>query len=130
MSTMKKMLAGLMAAVAIVGVSMMSIAEEKAASKPINEKCPFSGKDVAAGSTVDVKVEFCCNNCKGKFDKEPAKYLDKVAKGEAGKCIMNGKEASKSSTLTVGFCCNDCKGKAEADPKAAVAKLAAKSATR
>ena len=128
MSTMKKMLAGLMALVAIVGVSMVSNAEDKA--KAINDKCPFSDKEVAAGSTVDVKVEFCCNNCKGKFDKEPAKYLDKVAKGEAGKCIMNGKDASKSSTLTIGFCCDNCKGKAEKDPKAAVAKLAAKSVIR
>lgn len=124
MSTMKKLFAGLLAIVMVTGVSMISQAEEK--SKAINAKCPFSGKDVAAGSNVDVKVEFCCNNCKGKFDKDPAKFLDKVAKADEGKCIMNGKDASKSSTLTVGFCCDNCKGKAEKDPKAAVAKLAEK----
>lgn len=123
MSTMKKMFAGLLAVAVLASLSVMGIAEEK--SKPINEKCPFSGKAVNPDATIDVKVEFCCNNCKKKYDAEPTKFLDKVAKAEAGKCIMNGKDASKSSTLTVGFCCNDCKGKAEKDPKAAVAKLAA-----
>ncbi len=128
MSTMKKMWMSLLALTVVATISVIGIAEEK--SKAVNDKCPFTGKAVNPDATMDVKVEFCCNNCKGKFDKDPAKYLDKVAKGEEGKCIMNGKDATKSSTLTVGFCCNDCKGKAEKDPKAAVAKLAERSATR
>jgi len=40
--------------------------------------CPFSGKDVVAGTEVEVdgvKVGFCCNNCKGKVEKAD----DKVA---------------------------------------------------
>ncbi len=122
MSAMKKLFAGLMAVVVVAGLSMFSVAEE-AKSKAINDKCPLSGQAVSEKSTVDVTVEFCCNNCKGKFDKDPVAFLDKVAKGEKGKCIMNGRDASKTSTLTLAFCCNNCKGKAEKDPKAAVAKL-------
>lgn len=40
--------------------------------------CPFSGKDVAAGTEVEVdgvKVAFCCKNCQAKADKS----TDKVA---------------------------------------------------
>ena len=124
MSMMKKLLSGLLAIAVVASLSVMSIADEK--SKPINDKCPLSGNAVNADATIDVKVEFCCNNCKKKYDAEPTKFLDKVAKADAGKCIMNGKDASKSSTLTIGFCCNNCKGKAEKDPKAIVAKMAAK----
>ncbi len=122
MSTMKKMLAGLLAVAVLASLSVMGVAEDK--SKPINDKCPLSGNAVNADATIDVKVEFCCNNCKKKYDEDPAKFHAAVAKSKEGKCIMNGKDASKSSTLTVGFCCNNCKGKAEKDPKAVVAKLA------
>jgi hypothetical protein len=43
-----------------------------------NEKCPASGKAVAADASSSVAVAFCCGECKGKFDKEPGKYLGKV----------------------------------------------------
>jgi YHS domain-containing protein len=59
--------------------------EEKkpaAAGKAINAKCPLSGKDVNPEATSTYKnqvIAFCCNNCKGKFDKEPEKFIGKVA---------------------------------------------------
>lgn len=46
-----------------------------------NKECPVSGKPVKAGVTTKHEgkdVGFCCNNCKGKFEKEPAKYLGKL----------------------------------------------------
>ncbi|MBI1372094.1 MAG: hypothetical protein GC159_04955 [Phycisphaera sp.] len=95
-----------------------------AESGPINDKCPMSGKSVDPDKTTSVEVHFCCNNCKGKFDKNPGAYLSKVAKAEEGKCPMSGKDAGdKVSTVTVGFCCGDCKAKFDKDPKANLAKV-------
>ena len=53
-----------------------------AKAKAINAKCPLSGKDVDAAASVTYKAQviaFCCNNCKGKFEAEPAKYIAKVS---------------------------------------------------
>ncbi len=88
-----------------------------------NDKCPMSGAAVDPTKTSDYKVEFCCKNCKAKFDKDPAAHLAKAAEGEAGKCIYNGKEATTSSTLTIGFCCDNCKGKFDKEPKAHLTKV-------
>jgi len=52
-----------------------------AAAKPVNAKCPVSGQDVDASVTSELDgklVAFCCANCKGAFDKEPAKFRDKI----------------------------------------------------
>ena len=88
-----------------------------------NDKCPISGRDVDTSKTSDYKVEFCCKKCKAKFDKDPAKYLEKASKGEAGTCIFNGKPAKTSSTLTIGFCCGGCKGKFDKDPNKYITKV-------
>ena len=89
----------------------------------INDKCPISGRDVDDTKTSDYKVEFCCKDCKAKFDDSPGLYLEKAAAAEAGTCIFNGKPAKTSSTLTVGFCCNNCKGKFDKDPKKYIGKV-------
>lgn len=119
---MKKLLtiASLFALTAFIGFAQ---AEEK--KTVFNDACPVSGKDVNASKTSDYKVEFCCNRCKGKFDKAPEKGLAKAAKGEAGKCIYSGKAANASSTLTVGFCCGGCKGKFDKAPAKFIAKVKA-----
>ncbi len=97
--------------------------------------CPFSGKPVnpEAVSEIDgVKVGFCCNNCKGKFEKDPEKSLEKVAKIKAKHvntlCPVSGKEVDASKTFThngeiVAFCCGDCKAKFEKEPAAYAAKV-------
>lgn len=54
---------------------------DQASAKPINDKCPVSGAPVNAGfvSTYkDKTVGFCCNNCKGKFDKDPEPFASKL----------------------------------------------------
>jgi len=99
-------------------------ADEKAPEKTLfNDKCPLSGQAVDATKTSDYKVEFCCNNCKGKFEKDPAKHLPKAADAEPGTCIFNGREAKVSTTLTVGFCCGGCKSKFDEAPKDYIAKV-------
>ena len=49
--------------------------------KPINDKCPVSGKDVDATKTSVVQgklVAFCCDKCKAEFDKDPQPFLAKL----------------------------------------------------
>jgi len=107
----------------------MSLAGSDKADKPINSACPMSGKDVNPSKTTAYTVSFCCGNCKGKFDKNPAKYLGKVAESDEGKCPMSGKSVNpeKTSTVVIGFCCGNCKGKFEKAPKKHIGKVKAKS---
>src|SRR5262245_36280796 len=60
----------------VVEIAAPAPAPAVAAAKPINAKCPLSGKVVDAAKTSVYKTQtigFCCDNCKGKFDAEPAK---------------------------------------------------------
>ena len=118
---MKKwnLIAGLIVLTLCLGISQ---AEEETKTL-FNDKCPISGADVNVEKTSDYKVEFCCKNCKAKFDDAPGTFMDKVAAGEEGKCIFNGRDAKTSSTLTVGFCCGGCKGKFDKEPKKFIGKV-------
>ena len=66
----------------LLSVFALSVAMAGLASaEATNKECPVSGKPVKEGVTSKHEgkdVGFCCNNCKGKFDKEPAKYLGKL----------------------------------------------------
>jgi YHS domain-containing protein len=44
----------------------------------VNDKCPFTGKDVAKVVSYKAVVGFCCENCQGKFDKDPDAHIGKV----------------------------------------------------
>jgi bacterioferritin-associated ferredoxin len=53
-----------------------------AEDKPINTKCPKSGKACEAGIVAKVKdgdktvsVGACCGKCKAAIEKDPAKYV-------------------------------------------------------
>jgi YHS domain-containing protein len=51
------------------------------AAKPVNAKCPLSGKEIKADATFLYKnqlIAFCCGNCKAKFEKEPETFISKV----------------------------------------------------
>src|SRR6185295_14947772 len=66
----------------VVEIAAPTPAPAVAAAKAINAKCPVSGKDVDATKTSVYKTQtigFCCADCKGKFDAEPAKFIGKVA---------------------------------------------------
>ena len=122
----KVWVAGLLCA-AVAGFGVVAASQEKVA--PVNAKCPLSGKDVDASKTSDVKVGFCCGNCKGKFDKAPAESLGKLDKLPNEKCPLSGKAVGDaSSTVTVGFCCGNCKGKFDADPAKFIGKVKGKDA--
>ncbi|MBK9384344.1 MAG: c-type cytochrome [Planctomycetes bacterium] len=57
------------------------VAAERAKTGPVNAKCPVSGKDIDPACFVEFegkKVGFCCGNCKAAFEKEPAKFQDKL----------------------------------------------------
>jgi YHS domain-containing protein len=127
-------------------------AKKTAAGKPINAKCPVSGKDIdpAAVSVYEGQaIAFCCMECKALFDKDPAKYAGKIpelkkapAKAEAKKvegkpapgkpintvCPRLGKEIDPAQLVvyegqTIGFCCPECKGKFEANPTKYIGKV-------
>jgi YHS domain-containing protein len=112
---------------ALVAVAGLATAGEKAAD-PINAKCPMSGKDVDAKATSEVKVAFCCGNCKGKFEKDPTACLGKVDKLPNEKCPVSGKavDANATSTVAVAFCCGNCKGKFDKDPASFLGKVKGK----
>jgi len=100
---MKKFIA--FATAVLIGFSF-TFAADKKAPKPVNDKCPISGKAIDAKQTVDVGV--CCGNCAKKVVKDPKLALK--AKGDFTKCPVSGKAAKKK--VTIGFCCGNCKGKA------------------
>jgi YHS domain-containing protein len=122
---MKKILS-LMASMAFTCVAM--------ADDPVNTKCPYSAKDIDKAVTSDYKkeVSFCCEKCKGKFDKDPDSFIEKVASYDtkSGKCIFTGKAvntAQKSTyTKVVAFCCDKCKPKFDKEPDKVIAKAVKK----
>ena len=122
-----------------------------AAAKPINAKCPLTGKDIDAGKASTYKTQliaFCCDNCKGKFDAEPAKFIGKVAefkepaekkeekkeekkddkKAINTKCPVADKDVDPKVTFTykgqvIAFCCKDCCGKFTKEPEKFIEKV-------
>ncbi len=52
-----------------------------ASAAPVNTTCPVAGKPAKPSVTTThegKEVAFCCNNCKGKFEADPAKYASKI----------------------------------------------------
>ena len=75
-----------------------TVADAKAGSKPVNGKCPVSGKDIDAEKLVTYKgnvIAFCCDMCKGKFEADPEKFIAKVDgfKAEEAKPAAEAKPA-------------------------------------
>jgi YHS domain-containing protein len=87
-------------------------------SKPINDVCPVKGKDVDGSKAVEYTATFCCGKCVAKFEKDPAKYAEKLAEAEEGKCAFSGKDVDPDATATVSIavCCGGCKKKVAEDP--------------
>lgn len=87
-------------------------------SAPINDVCPVKGKDVDGSKAVEYTATFCCGKCVSKFEKDPAKYAEKLADAEDGKCAFSGKDLDPdaTATVTIAVCCGGCKKKVTADP--------------
>lgn len=100
--------------------------------------CPFSGGKVNPETVVElggVKFGFCCNNCKGKFEKtadeeKAALVFTSIAKGFTAQtlCPVSGKAIDpehmvKYKDQKVFFCCPNCPAAFEKDPAKFEAKL-------
>jgi YHS domain-containing protein len=115
----KKLWISALAVAVLAGVGVMALteAQEKKAAEPINDKCPLSKKDIDKSATSEVTVKFCCNNCKGKFEKTPGACLSKMDKVPNEKCPLTKKDlGDASATVTVAFCCEKCKEKFDKEP--------------
>jgi YHS domain-containing protein len=59
-----------------------SFGKEIAAHKEDGGKCALCAKPAAAGqrSNYQCEVTFCCDRCKGRFESEPDKFIEKALK--------------------------------------------------
>jgi len=103
--------------VAAIVMGSIGLAAAMPRRGPFNDACPITGKEIARDKTSDVKVGFCCANCKGKFDRDPAAGLLKVEKVPNDTCPLSGRAIGDAvSTVTVAFCSGDCKEKFDKEP--------------
>lgn len=95
--------------------------------KRVQVACPVDGAPTKKDASIDhngMKIYFCCMECAGKFEKDSAKYADKMVSCYTlqRKCPVSGEDISPASFETlkdghkVYFCCDKCKGKFNADP--------------
>jgi YHS domain-containing protein len=66
-----------------------------ASSDPAYEKCPLTGKplDATKKSVYQGKtIVFCCNNCKGKFDKDPSAHKAKLKDFKPSDAFVKAKD--------------------------------------
>lgn len=99
-------------------------------AEKFSAKCIVAGKPDAKEDKFSAfrsaKVFFCCDNCKAKFDAEPAKFevaanhqLAVTGQYKQAKCPLSGGPIDAAQTVEVAgvkvaFCCENCQGKASA----------------
>ena len=121
--------------VAVVSAMVLSVSVWAAEEVNLKDvKCVLNPKGAAkATSAADFKgkqVYFCCNNCKGKFEEDTAKYaasanaqLVATKQAKQVKCPISGRDIDKEQKAKVGgvdvaFCCGNCTDKvAKAEDK-------------
>lgn len=113
--------------------------ESKTSKLPL---CPVMDEPVnfyVHADTKDGPVYFCCKKCIGEFEKEPAKFADKVAAQQKAchdlpavqvSCPISGHPVDKTATIeehghTIAFCCKKCIGEFKKDPAKYHSKLMA-----
>jgi YHS domain-containing protein len=111
-------------------------------ARPAQPLCPVMGGPVdfsVRTMTKDGPVYFCCPDCIAKFEKDPAKYADKVAaqrqtleKMERVQVTcpvtgnpIDGKTFLMSGGRGINFCCKNCPAKYEQNPAQYKAQLEA-----
>ncbi|MEQ9407630.1 MAG: hypothetical protein RIK87_07870 [Fuerstiella sp.] len=132
-------IAGIALLASMITIVAATQADDKE-EKVLTVKCPVAGKeikiaDAKTASYKDAEVYLCCNGCKGKLEKDPAKYSTKAnhqliltKQAKQVKCPLAGKPVNpaqhvKVAGIQVGFCCGNCKGKvakAEGDDQLAL----------
>ncbi|MDZ4684837.1 MAG: hypothetical protein SH850_07065 [Planctomycetaceae bacterium] len=114
--------------IAALLVGALAIAED--AKKEFAVKCLVAGKpDAKEDKNAEykgAKVYFCCDNCKGKFNEDKAKFaipaniqLVSTKQFTQVKCPISGAkvaadQSSEVAGVKVSFCCENCKGKVDA----------------
>jgi YHS domain-containing protein len=89
--------------------------------------CPVSGKPVDKKAFVEEngrKIYFCCTNCPAQYEKDPAKYKEKLANSYSyqTKCPVMGGDIDPKAFMELSdgrkvyFCCNGCEKKLVEDP--------------
>lgn len=105
-------------------------------------KCALSGRSLGDSPVLLVhegrEIKFCCNNCKGKFEGDPAAMTAKIDAAIAADqkdqypldtCVVEGSKLDDKATDFVynnrlfRLCCADCAEKIKADPASYLAKL-------
>lgn len=116
-----------LATVCALMISVVGAEEKKEDAKTV--KCVVAGKEIKIADAKVVeykkaKVYVCCNNCKAKAEKDPAKYavksnhqLAQTGQYKQVKCPIAGRPSNSSKTVEiagvkVAFCCGNCQGKA------------------
>jgi YHS domain-containing protein len=106
-------------------VGALAIAQE--VKKEFAVKCLVAGKpDAKEDKNAEykgAKVYFCCDNCKGKFNEDKAKFavpaniqLVTTKQFKQTKCPLSGAKLDETKTVEVAgvkvaFCCEKCQGK-------------------
>jgi len=132
---MSMKLFGMTLALACVAGLALNAADEKKFAAKCVVASDQAAKEDKFSEYKGGKVYFCCDGCKGKFDKDQAKYATKanaqlISTGQAKqvKCPIAG-TATKEDKFTevagikVHFCCDGCKGKVNAATGDAQAEL-------
>ncbi|HET6422514.1 MAG TPA: YHS domain-containing protein [Planctomycetaceae bacterium] len=116
---------------------MCAFAVAEDAAKAPEPKCPVAGTPIKADKFTEYKggkVNFCCDNCKGKFTADPAKYavaanlqLAQTGQAKQEKCPISGAALDATKTTEVAgvkvtFCCEKCQGKVAGEKDAAKQK--------
>tara|TARA_Y100001934_G_scaffold283579_1_gene404471 strand:- start:2687 stop:4129 length:1443 start_codon:yes stop_codon:yes gene_type:complete len=73
---------------------------------PAYEKCPLTGRplDASKKSVYQGKtIVFCCNNCKGKFDKDPSAHKAKLKDFKPSDAFAKAKEQLDSAKDAMDF---------------------------
>lgn len=96
--------------------------------------CPISGEPINPKTFAEVggkKIYTCCNNCAGKYTKDPTKYAAGLAAAYTyqTKCPVSGNPIDPTAFVEleggqkVYFCCHDCPKKFVKEPAKYVANL-------
>ncbi len=125
------LLAACLALVCVAGTFADEKKEKQEKKKVESVNCPVAGKEIkiADAKTVSYRnanVYVCCDNCKGKMEKDSAPFaakanhqLVRTKQYRQTKCPLSGGPIDKEQKLKVAgqlvkFCCEKCQGKTAA----------------
>jgi YHS domain-containing protein len=105
-------------------LSLLLLAAAAGAAGPLNDTCPVSGDRTDGKITAELKIGFCCANCKGRFDRDPLATLRKLDRIPVDVCPLSGKPVADAvSTVTIALCRDECRKSFEKDPGKYLGKL-------